>query len=87
MGFWGGLWDAAKATGEHAVKKADAAVDAVRSSVEQHESQHEENREALMARYLAGGGQLTPEQQAAMRKYAFKPGKLTDVPDPTRPKP
>lgn len=85
MGFFGSLWQAAKETGEHAMKKADAAIDAARTSMEQTEAAHNQNVQAQINQMMAANPNLTEEQKAAMRRYAFKSGKLDNLDLPNKP--
>jgi predicted phage gp36 major capsid-like protein len=76
MGLWDDLKKAVQQTGEQALKKADAAVDAMQKSMETHETSHQHKLDATMAELLSGRTDVTPEQLAELRKFAFKPGKI-----------
>jgi hypothetical protein len=82
MGLWDDLKKVVQQTGEQAIKKADAAVDAMQKSIETHETAHQNKMDALMADLLSGQADVTPEQLTQLRKFAFKPGKIGHPGDP-----
>ncbi|MBC7541688.1 MAG: hypothetical protein H7338_03065 [Candidatus Sericytochromatia bacterium] len=81
MGLWGSIWQAAKETGEQALKSVDSALDSARTSMEQHESAHNQGMEDLLSQFMAGNPNLTADQKAQLRKFAFKTGKLPTMSD------
>ena len=87
MGLWGDIWQAAKETGEQALKKVDSAMDSAQRSMAEHEAAHNQHMDDLLAQFMAGNPQLTPEQKVNLRKYAFKTGKLPSMDDLEPPKP
>lgn len=76
MGLWDDLKKVVQDTGEQALKKADDALNAVQKSVEAHETAHKNKLDALMADMLSDTKDVTPEQLAKLRKFAFQPGKI-----------
>jgi hypothetical protein len=82
MGLWDDLKKVVQQSGEQALKKADDAINAVQKSVEDHEAAHKNKMDALMADMLSGETDVTPEQLAHLRKFAFKPGKIGRPGDP-----
>ncbi len=82
MGLWDDLKKVVQQSGQQAMKKADEAINAVQKSVVEQEAAHQQKLDNLLADMTSGKTDLTAEQLAHLRKFAFKPGKTVKPGDP-----